>query len=79
MFSASVIELHNAPLWYRIPKAPQHKLAMRRLGPGEVHVSVYDLTRGGLLEPDQMARQRALTASAAAHDDEDVAALHHEI
>src|SRR4029077_15058868 len=58
---------------------PQQTFALLGLGLREVDVSVCDLARRRFLEPDQMTQQRALAASAAAHDDEDVAALHHEI
>src|SRR5208282_3333993 len=60
-------------------EAPQQTLALFRLGPREVDVSVNDLARGGFLEPDQVAQQRALAASAAAHDDKDIAAPYDEV
>ena len=40
----------------------------------EVHLPL-----GGRLEADEMAQQRAFAATAAAHDDEDVAAMHREV
>src|SRR6266446_5439971 len=58
---------------------PQHRLALERLCPGEIEIAVEHFALGRLDKTEHMPEQGALTASAAAHDYEDVAMVDGEV
>src|SRR5208282_4692029 len=58
---------------------PQHRLALERLGPGEIEIAVPDLTLGRLDQSEHVAQQGAFAAAATAHYDEDVAVIDGEV
>jgi hypothetical protein len=70
MFSASVIELHNAPAWNVVPKR-RFRLSCCSCGD--------DIAFGRALQPDHRLQERTFAAARAAHDDEHVAATDREI
>src|SRR6267142_3917726 len=62
-------------------EAPQHALAFRRRHLPETSAAalVMDGPPGGLVEAEQVPEQRALSAAAPSHDDEDVPLVHGEV